>query len=116
MSLILLALTGSPTITGTMWVVDGMAGSRASSKIALSRSALACSAPRSGPGRPARRPRPPEGRLEPLRVRLLRLAFGAGALEVPHTGQRAGDQHRRQRGGEDEAGRVAPHHRSEARR
>ena len=36
MSLIRFALTGSPTISGTMWVTDGITGRRASSKIALS--------------------------------------------------------------------------------
>jgi len=42
MSLILFALIGQPTISGTMCVVEGMTGSLASVKIAFSFAALAC--------------------------------------------------------------------------
>ena len=47
MSLIFLALTGSPTITGTMWVSPAITGSPASASIALSVAAAACCPSRS---------------------------------------------------------------------
>ena len=47
MSLIRFALTGSPTISGTMWVIDGITGRPAASKICFSRSAAICCAKRS---------------------------------------------------------------------
>ena len=49
MSLIFLALTGSPTISGTIWVVDGITGSRASANIAFSMRRGCLLAPRARP-------------------------------------------------------------------
>ena len=79
MSLIRLALTGQPTSSGTMCVTLGISGRPAAANLALSIAAASCWA----------------------RALLVRL------LEVADAGQRAGDQHRRQRRREDEAGRIA---------
>ena len=49
-------------------------------------------------------------RLEHCGSGLLALALFARRLEVAHARQHAGDQHGRERGGEDEAGRIAADH------
>ena len=81
MSLACLHFSGSPTSTGTMWVSLAITGRPAAVSTALTRAGAV----------------------------LMALALPARILQMPDRRGRGGADRRRQRGREDEAGRVGAH-------